>query len=100
MRSFIAEEKKQARADTPVIGSLLIVYNHEKRGIDEALTELEHEHMSRIASSVHIHLGVTYCLKVVVVRGRVSEIIALEKSLRSLKGIVQLKVAFLNAEMD
>ena len=100
MRSFITEEEQTRFKGGLITGGLLMVYNHETRGIDSRLTDLEHENREIIASSTHMHLGVSHCLKVLVVRGRVERVRSLEKKLRNLKGVMQLKLSFLKTEAD
>jgi len=99
MRNFIAEEESVHTAGS-ITGALLVIYNHETRGIDARLTDLEHDNRKIIASSTHMHLGPSHCLKVLVVRGRVREVRGFEKQLRNLKGIMQLKLSFLKTESD
>ncbi len=100
MRSFITEEEQTRFKGGPITGALLMVYNHETRGIDSRLTDLEHDNREIIASSTHMHLGVSHCLKVLVVRGKVEKVRTLEKKLRNLKGMMQLKLSFLKTEAD
>jgi CopG family transcriptional regulator, nickel-responsive regulator len=100
MRDFITEEEQSLYKRGPITGALLMVYNHEVRGIDSRLTDLEHENREIIASSTHMHLGQSHCLKVLVVRGRVETVRMLEKKLRNLKGMMQIKLSFLKTEVD
>ncbi len=100
MRNFITEEEQTLTERGSITGALLIIYNHETRGIDARLTDLEHENRRIIASSTHMHLGVSHCLKVLVVRGRAGEVSGFEKKLRNLKGIMQLKLSYLKTEAD
>ncbi len=100
MRNFIAEEEQTLARAGSITGALLMIYNHETRGIDARLTDLEHHNRGIIASSTHMHLGVSHCLKVLVVRGRASEASSFEKRLRNLKGIMQLKLSYLKTEAD
>lgn len=100
MRSFITEEEQALFKRGPITGALLMVYNHETRGIDSRLTDLEHDNREIIASSTHMHLGESHCLKVLVVRGKVETVRALEKKLRNLKGMMQIKLSFLKTEVD
>jgi len=100
MRSFITEEEQVLYKKGPITGALLMVYNHETRGIDSRLTDLEHDNREIIASSTHMHLGKSHCLKVLVVRGRVETVRSLEKRLRNLKGMMQIKLSFLKTEED
>lgn len=100
MRGFIAEEGQTLPGTGSITGALLIIYNHETRGIDARLTDLEHHNRRMIASSTHMHLGVSHCLKVLVVRGKAGEVSSFEKKLRNLKGIMQLKLSYLKTEAD
>ena len=99
MRNFISEEES-IHTGGSITGALLVIYNHETRGIDARLTDLEHDNREIIASSTHMHLGPSHCLKVLVVRGRVKKVRGFEKRLRNLKGIMQLKLSFLKTESD
>ena len=45
-----------------------------------------------------MHLGVSHCLKVLVVRGQAGEITNFEKKLRNLNGILQLKLSYMKTE--
>jgi CopG family nickel-responsive transcriptional regulator len=100
MRDFITEQAQTLKDDSPITGSLLVVYDHEARGIDAALTDLEHHSMKIISSSIHIHMDSRRCLKIVVLRGRFGEMRSLERSLRNLKGVLQIKLSFLKTESD
>ncbi len=77
-----------------------MVSKHEARGVDSRLTDLEDDNREIIASSTHMHLGESHCLKGLVVRGRVETVRSLEKRLRNLKGMMQIKLSFLKTEED
>ena len=100
MRDFITEQEQTYKDGGSTTGALLIIYNHETRGIDATLTDIEHHSMNIIASSTHIHLDISRCLKIIVVRGQVTEVRALEKRLRNIKGIMQLRLSLLKTESD
>ena len=97
LRDFISDKKNTFNTNESVTA---VVYNHEIRGIDGALTDIEHENVDKIASSLHVHLGAEHCLKIVVLKGRAGEVSAFEKALRNLKGVMQLKATFLRSEID
>lgn len=100
MRNFITEQEQAYGDRGHITGALLMIYNHEARGIDATLTDIEHHSMKIIASSTHIHLDAARCLKVVVVRGSISEVRTIETRLRNVKGVMQLKLSFLKTESD
>ena len=100
LRSFITEQEESFSGSGSITGALLVIYDHGVRGVDAALTDLEHHNRNMIASSTHMHLGVSHCLKVLVVRGKAIDVRGFEKKLRHLKGIMQLKLSFLKTEAD
>jgi CopG family nickel-responsive transcriptional regulator len=98
MRNFITEEEQKLDRSGFITGALLMIYDHETADVDAKLTSLEHRNRRMIASSTHMHLGVSHCLKVLVVRGQAGEITTFEKKLRSLNGIMQLKLSYMKTE--
>ena len=54
VRNFIAEFEMSRANEAVATGTILVLYNHEKRGIDEALTDIGHEYVKTIISSLHI----------------------------------------------
>jgi CopG family transcriptional regulator, nickel-responsive regulator len=75
-------------------GTILMLYDHDIKNIDRKITEIGHVHRSVIVSSLHQHLDEENCLNIVVVRGKVHTILQLEKDLRKLNGVKQLKYAY------
>ena len=98
MRNFITEEEQKLDRSGFITGALLMIYDHEIPDIDAKLTSIEHRNRKMVASSTHMHLGVSHCLKVLVVRGQAGEITNFEKKLRSLNGIMQLKLSYMKTE--
>lgn len=65
---LVEEEWKNENAET--VGILGLVYDHHRRELQETLTKTQHEHLSNIISSVHVHLDEHNCLEVIVLRGK------------------------------
>lgn len=97
MRSFISDYESSIRAGS-VVGSIVMVYNHETRGTDEAITETSHHHRQSILSSLHAHIDAAHCLSALLVRGKVQDITRLEGELKRQKGIMQVKSSYLKTE--
>jgi CopG family nickel-responsive transcriptional regulator len=53
-----------------------------------------------VISSLHIHLESENCLNIIAIRGQVKMILELEKSLRKLKGITQLKFSYIVTQRE
>lgn len=73
--------------DGEFIGSVLVIYDHEKKNIDRELTNVQHEFIDLISSTIHIHVDENTCLLNVIVRGRGARISELVEKIRSLQGV-------------
>ena len=82
------QEQKGAR-----VGVLVMLYDHEARGLDEALTGAQHEHASVIYSSMHVHLSERDCLEAIAVKGEAQEIKRLAEELKTKRGVKQVKLS-------
>lgn len=91
VRLYVSERKWLQEENANQTGVILMVYDHEKRGIDSDLTDSQHHHQDIISSSMHIHLGEHDCLEVIAVKGKGSEIRHLSDDLTTRKGVKILK---------
>jgi len=93
MRNFVSENawKIDERADGA--GAILLTYNHESHGLQETLTEVQHQFRDTINSTTHIHLDESKCLEIISVRGKMKNIYALAKAIMKRRGITQLKIS-------
>ncbi len=73
--------------ESPVVGTVTIVYDHHVRLLNEKLTELQHHHHHQILSTLHVHLDHNHCLEVLVVRGKAGEVRKVADALISTKGV-------------
>src|SRR5881296_3215931 len=97
MRSFISDFETGVRGGH-VVGSIVMVYNHETHGADEGITETSHHHRQSILSSLHAHIDEAHCLCSLLVQGKVHDIVSLESELKREKGIMQVKSSYLETE--
>ncbi len=97
MRAFISDYETGLKGGN-VVGSIVLIYNHETRGTDEAITEKSHQHRQSILSSLHAHIDAAHCLCALLVRGKVQDIAGLEGELKRQKGIMQVKSSYLKTE--
>jgi CopG family nickel-responsive transcriptional regulator len=91
VRLYVSERKWLQEENAHQTGVILMVYDHEKRGIDSDLTDSQHHHQDIISSSMHIHLGEHDCLEVIAVKGKGSEIRHLSDELTTRRGVKILK---------
>ena len=69
------------------IGAIAVIYDHTKRGLSDALTDIQHDYSHLIKSSVHIYLDHDDCYEVVVLDGNGEEIAKLTEAMMTLKGV-------------
>jgi len=91
VRLYVSDRKWIKEEDTVQTGIILMVYDHDARGLDSELTETQHEHKSIITSTMHIHVSERDCLEAIAVKGKASEIRRLSDELTTRKGVKILK---------
>jgi len=69
------------------IGTLAIIYDYTKRGLSDALTDIQHHYSHLIKSSVHIYSGQEDCFEVVFLNGRGEEITEFAEAMMAFKGV-------------
>ncbi len=82
-----AWDEAETQSDAELVGSIVLLYDHEIRKLSEELLEHQHHHHSHVLSSLHVHLDARNCLEVIVVRGNRAEVTQLADSLIALKGV-------------
>jgi len=85
IKNYAVEQKWQC--DNQVAGAIVIVYDHQKRNIDNEINEVQHEHHHLILSTQHVHLNHETCLETIAVKGKASELTMLADKIITLKGI-------------
>ena len=85
MRQNLVEQEWSGNQE--VAGAISIVYDHHRRGLTNKVMDVQHRFGSEIVSTQHVHLDYSYCLEIVVVRGKAGQIQKLAAALRSVKGI-------------
>ena len=73
--------------ETPVVGTITLIYDHHSRLLPDKLTDLQHEHHHLIISTTHVHLDHDTCLEVVVVKGESWRVQKLADLLTGIKGV-------------
>lgn len=91
VRLYVSERKWIKEENTQQTGIILMVYDHDAKGLESNLTETQHEHSSIITSTLHIHISETDCLEAIAVKGKASEIRQLSDELTTRRGVKILK---------
>jgi CopG family nickel-responsive transcriptional regulator len=93
MRNFVSEYSWKNGSGKQATGAILLTYNHESHGLQDALTDIQHHFRTIVNSTTHIHLDESRCLEIVSVKGRMERIQALAKELMKKRGVTQLKLS-------
>ena len=91
VRMFISEKEWLQKEKGSQAGVLMMLYDHEVRGLESALTDLQHHFSELICSTMHIHLSERECLEAIAVKGDGTEIRKLSNELAAKKGVKLLR---------
>ena len=93
MRNFVTEYAWSEREDEQGAGAILLTYDHDSHGLQEALTDVQHQFRGVVNSTTHIHLDQSRCLEIISVRGEIGRIQRLAKQIMKKHGVTQFKLS-------
>ena len=102
-RDLIRDELVQKNwelPDSPVVGTVTLVYDHHVRLLNEKLTDLQHDSFHNVLSTLHIHLDHDNCLEVLVVKGKAAAVKKLADALISTKGVKHGRLTITSSGVD
>ena len=80
-------ETAAERPETPVVGTVTLVYDHHVRMLSDRLTDMQHQAFHHVLSTLHVHLDHDNCLEVLVLKGKSAEVRKMAEALISTKGV-------------
>ena len=89
--SFITDQRVLHKQKGRKAGVLVMVYDHDVKGLEDELIESQHHHRNIINSVLHVHLSDKECLEAVAVKGDAEDIRKLAQELATRKGVKQLR---------
>ena len=92
IRNYIVNFELMNDIDGERVGVITIVYDHSQKGLEDNLTEIQHDFGSTIKSSLHVHLSQNTCLEVVVLRGNGEDVRKTAERMMALKGAKHVKL--------
>ncbi len=92
IRSYIVNFEWMSDVQGERVGVITIVYAHSQRGLEDNLTDIQHDFGGIIQSSLHVHLDHENCLEVVVLRGEGQDVRKAAERMMSLKGVKHVKL--------
>ena len=93
-------EHHQQLGDREIAGTITLVYDHHRPHLQEALTDIQHDHHDAIISTLHVHLDHHNCLEVLVVRGRGPVVRKIADALIAAKGVKHGKLTITSTGKD
>ncbi|MEM3766782.1 MAG: ribbon-helix-helix protein, CopG family [Candidatus Bathyarchaeia archaeon] len=63
LRNFIAEFEF-GREESEGAGAIIFLFDHTVRGVEDALTDIQHSYREVINSTMHVHLNEQNCLEI------------------------------------
>ncbi|MBS7659652.1 nickel-responsive transcriptional regulator NikR [Candidatus Bathyarchaeota archaeon] len=96
VRLFISERKWLQEESGIQAGVLMLLYDHEVRGVEDTLTDIQHNYADIISSTMHIHLTERDCLEAIAVKGEAEKIRRLSDELSSKRGVKLLKTVIVS----
>ncbi|MFN3268542.1 MAG: nickel-responsive transcriptional regulator NikR [Zestosphaera sp.] len=98
LRLFISEHKW--RAGGSILGVIGVVYDHEVRGIDSELTDIQHDYLNEIISALHIHIDRRNCMLVLALKGSSERVKSLLTRIIKLKGVKLVRPVLMSVESE
>jgi len=89
--SFITEQRVLHKEKGTKAGVLVMVYDHDIKGLEDDLIESQHHHRNIINAVLHVHLSDKECLEAVAVKGEAEDIRKLAQELATRKGVKQVR---------
>jgi CopG family transcriptional regulator, nickel-responsive regulator len=99
MRAQLVDHRQRAGTGE-IAGTITLVYDHHTHHLQEALTDIQHDHHDVIISTIHVHLDHHNCLEVLVVRGKAREIEKIADKLIAAKGVKHGKLTVTSTGKD
>jgi CopG family transcriptional regulator, nickel-responsive regulator len=79
------------------IGIVAVIYDHTKKGVSNALINIQHKYFHLIKSSMHADLNYDNSFEVTILDGEGEEIKKLVEAMTALKGVKVLKIMALTS---
>lgn len=92
IRTYINQYEWMSDIKGRRVGTITVIYDHTKRGLSNAIADIQHDYSDLIKSSVHIHLDHDNCLEVVIFDGEGELVKEMDERLMALKGVKYVKL--------
>ena len=90
IRDLIRDTLVKTKINNPqqeAIGTLTMIYDHHSGNLTNHLLDIQHQHLTEILATTHIHIDHHNCLEVLILKGKAGAIQNLAENIKALKGI-------------
>lgn len=94
--NYLIEEKVDG--NKTVAGSIILVYDHHKRELQNKSTSIQHDFHDIILSVMHVHIDHHNCLETIAVMGKSGKLKELADKLIAIKGVKHGKLVITTTE--
>ncbi len=98
LRLFINENRW--RLGGKAVGTIGVIYDHTVPDVDEVLTDIQHDYLDIVISTIHVHLDKRRCMLNILVKGNVDRIKELLSKLINVRGVLFARPLLLNVESE
>ncbi len=93
-------QKEWENQNQEVTGTLTLVYNHHQSDLAQKMTEIQHQALDIIITSLHVHIDAHNCMEVLILRGPVKDVRSVARRLTSTRGIKHGKLSLSTTGKD
>ncbi|MEW6222520.1 MAG: nickel-responsive transcriptional regulator NikR [Candidatus Hadarchaeota archaeon] len=92
IQDFLADYRWRKGLAGKLLGAILVLYDHEVRGLGDKLIDIQHASADVIKSVQHLHVDEKNCLEVLICEGRAKKVRELVERMSTLRGVKQAKL--------
>jgi CopG family nickel-responsive transcriptional regulator len=83
----VTAHKKELGSEV-MAGTITLLYDHSTPQLQKSLADLQHEHISAVISSLHVHLMHSQTMEVILVQGPAAELQLLADMMITQRGVI------------
>jgi CopG family nickel-responsive transcriptional regulator len=90
-------EHRQELGEDIMAGTITLVYDHSTPGLKQQLADLQHQHLSEVISSLHVHLMHAHTMEVILVQGPAQQLQHIADRMLTCRGVITGKLQLTTA---
>ena len=100
IRNYILHYEWMNEVEGERIGIISLIYDHDQRGLVNNLTDMQHDYMDMIKSSVHVHLDHDNCLEIIMLSGDGKKVKEVAEKMMAFKGVKHVKLTTISPNVE